>query len=141
MLSGVLVKRQEPFDTPTQQDWQALKNKFQCNFNPDFVRFMEALPLYDFPKEVYDVARSGNTSGNGTIASIYDLEMSYSDDLRWNADLIPFCGEGNGDCFCLSTSRGEDSPVFYVYHENGRAEEEYPTFEAFIKGLPEMLSD
>lgn len=140
-LSEVLIKRQEPLDMPTQQDWEALRDKFRCNFNQDFVRFMDALPFYQFPGEIYDVARSGKTSGNGTIASIYDLEMSYTDDLPWNADLIPFCGKGNGDCFCLSTSSGEDSPVFYVYHEDGHAEEEYPTFEAFLKGLPEMLND
>ena len=141
LLSTVLIKRQYPLDKPTLQDWEALKSKFQCDFNPDFVRFMEAITLYQFPGELYDVARGSNTTGNGTIAAIYDLETGYDSQVHWNTELIPFYGVGNGDCFCLSASMGEDSPVFYVYHEDGQAKEEYPSFEAFLKGLPELLSN
>ena len=141
VLNTILVKRQHPLDAPTEQDWEALRSKFQCMFSQDFVLFMDVLGSYEFPGEIYDVVRNGKVSGNGTIASIYDLEMSYDTKPLWNADLIPFYGVGNGDCFCLSAIREEDSPVFYVYHEDGHAEEEYPTFEAFLKGLPELLSD
>ena len=141
IISRVLVERQEPLDRPNEQDWKALQEKFQCDFSPDFVLFMQYLGSYRFPGEIYDVARSGKTSGNGTIASIYDAEISYTDGPLWNADLIPFYGVGNGDCFCLSASGGEYSPVFYVFHEDGHTEQEYPSFEAFLMGLPDLLND
>jgi len=140
ILSEIAVKRIEPLDTLTEQDWQVLEDKFQCSFDLDFVNFMDILGSYQFPGEVYDVVRSGRTSGNGTIDAIYDIEMSFGSESGWNADLIPFYGIGNGDCFCLSASRCQNSPVFYVYHEDGHFQEEYPSVEAFLRDLPELLS-
>lgn len=127
---------EEPFDPPTREDWEYLEAKFKCSFSPEFVAFMELMPGYNCPG-VLNVTRKGRTNGDPTPDWSYDHEMSFG---RWNPDLIPFLDVGNDDYFCLSASRAERSPVFYVYHENGEAEELTDSFEQWLGRLEEFLN-
>ncbi|MFT3917700.1 MAG: SMI1/KNR4 family protein [Anaeromyxobacteraceae bacterium] len=49
-------------------------------------------------------------------------------------------GIGNGDYFALDARAAEESPVLYWAHDRGVAEEYAPTFEAWLKKLPEWLN-
>lgn len=79
----------------------------------------------------------GTFSSNDAVAIAYDFEMENG---SWNVDLIPFFSIGNGDYFCLSARAGRASPVFYVYHEDGRVEEYSQSFEEWLRGLPNFLN-
>lgn len=130
-----LESRAGQFDPPTREDWEYMETKFNCSFSPEFVSFMELITDYNCPS-VLNVRRGGRTNGDPTLDQSYDREMSFG---RWNPDLIPFLDMGNGDYFCLSASRGEHSPVYYVYHEGGE-EELTGSFEEWLGRLDYFLN-
>ncbi|EEF59771.1 SMI1/KNR4 family protein [Pedosphaera parvula] len=119
VLASLFKKRTVPFDSATPQDWNKLNEKFGTHFSNEFILFMELVNKYQFRGEILNITRGGYSSSNDTIAFSYDFEMKNGD---WQKDMIPFYNIGNGDYFCLSASAGEDSPVFYFYHDDGRFE-------------------
>lgn len=130
-------KESTPFDPPTVEDWDFLRAKFNTDFSPEFVAFIDLMAIYAFPGEILNVARGGCTNGNDQITTVYEAENT-SD--RWNRDMIPFYAIGNGDYFCLSACSGQHSPIFYHYHENGRDEKFADSFEMWLKNLRSLLT-
>lgn len=135
ILSNILEKEDTPYDPPTEKDWEKLKQKFGCQFETEFKYFIELMAVYDFPGDIYNVS-SGNTNGNDDVAFIYDYEIEHK---RWNPDMIPFYGIGNGDYFCISIKACPHSPVYYHYHDRGSYEQLYENFTEWVLDLPDFL--
>ena len=55
-------------------------------------------------------------------------------------DLVPFYAIGNGDYFCFSAARADQSPVLYLDHETQTATEENASFADWVQALPEFLN-
>lgn len=70
------------------------------------------------------------------IEDVYEDEMNYGD---WNENMVPFYGIGNGDYFCMNTKEGENSRVYYYYHESGEYDVYSANFEEWIRGLSDFL--
>ena len=132
ILASLFQKRSSPYDAPTEADWGNLKKRFQTDFSDEFVWFVELVAHYRFRGEILNVARQGNVSSNDSIEGTYDFEMKNG---KWHKDLLPFYAIGNGDYFCVSISLGKASPVFYVYHEQGRIERYSDSFARWIQHL------
>ena len=137
VLDSLFPKRDIPYDQATNEDWEHLKAKFGTDFSKAFVDFMELVNLYRFRGEILNVARKGNISSNDTIELSHDFEVENG---QWDKDMIPFYNIGNGDYFCLSASAGATSPVFYVYHEDGRIERYSEDFVNWIRHLSRFFS-
>jgi hypothetical protein len=97
---------------------------------------MELITDYNLPG-MPNVTREGRTYGEPTLDWLYDHEMSFG---RWNPDLIPFLDLGNGDYYCLSASKGPQSGVYFVYHEDGHDEELTDSFEKWLERLDNFLN-
>lgn len=126
----------EHYDPPARKDWEFLETKFNCSFSSEFVAFVELIADYNLPG-MLNVTREGRTDGDPTIDWWYDREMSFG---GWNPDLIPFIAVGNGDFFCLRASKEPQSPVFYVYHEDGHDEQLTDSFEDWLERLEYFLN-
>lgn len=135
ILSKVLETEEMQLDFPSNEDWDAIGNKFNCKFSDDFRFFIDLMSKYIFPGDIYNVATS-TTNGNDSIIFVYDYEMK---DGNWNKDLIPFYGIGNGEYFCLNVKECPNSKVYYYYHEDSRIEKLNDSFEDWIKDLPNFL--
>ena len=90
---------------------------------------------YAFPGDIFNISGS-RTNGDDHVSLVYDLEMQNG---RWQKHMIPFYGIGNGDYFCLNRDECPSSPVYYWYHDGESAEIVSPSFEAWIRKLPEFL--
>lgn len=89
-----------------------------------------------FPGEILNVRSDGKTNGNDTIALTYDFEVEQGMDK----DLVPFYAIGNGDYFCFSAAKGDQSPVLYLDHGTQAAVQEKASFAEWVKALPEFLN-
>jgi len=128
--------KDQQFDPPAKKDWEFLERKFSCSFAPEFVSFVELITDYNLPG-MLTVTREGRTSGDPTLDWWYDREASLGD---WNPDLIPFLAVGNGDYFCLRASKGPQSGVYYVYHEDGQDEQLTASFQEWLERLEFFLN-
>jgi SMI1-KNR4 cell-wall len=124
------------YDPPTRKDWEFLEAKFNTSFGPEFIAFVELITDYNLPG-MLNVTREGKTNGDPTPDWWYDREMSAG---MWNPDLIPFISVGNGDFFCLSASKGPESGVYYVDHEDGSEEPLTPSFREWLERLEYFLN-
>jgi hypothetical protein len=124
------------FHPPTRKDWEFLEKKFNSSFSPEFVFFAELITGYNLPG-MLPVAREGRTDTDPALDWWYDREMSFGE---WNSDLIPFLAVGNGDYFCLSASKGPQSGVYFVYHEDGQAEQLTASFQEWLERLELFLN-
>ena len=138
ILKPFLRPARHPSAPPSPQDWDLLRNKFQCDFHPDFITFYEVVWKYQFMGELLDATQPTPPKTADTITFVYDHEFSHG---RWPTEMIPFQAVGNGDYFCLNALLGADSPVCYVYHEDSSVEEVYSSFAAWIEDLPEFWKD
>lgn len=134
ILSQVLDKEWEVFDSPSTRDWEALEYKFNCKFSDDFKIFITLMSKYVLPG-ILNVS-TGENNGNDLIGFVYDYEIKNG---NWDANLIPFLDVGNGDYFCLSAKECPKSPVYYYYSDNFDVEEYNKNFEEWIKKLPQFL--
>lgn len=136
ILSKILIPEDTQLDSPSDEDWSLLSDKFKCQFSSDFKCFFDLMSRYIFPGDIYNVT-NGNNNGNDNIIFVYDYEMNSGD---WNKDFIPFYGIGNGDYFCLNIKECPNSKVYYYFHEDSRIEEYNNSFEMWIKNLPDFLA-
>jgi hypothetical protein len=136
LLASILQKERTSYSPPSATDWELLQSKFGCRFEDDFQHFVEIMAEYQFPGEIYNVSTE-NTNGNDPIALVYDLEMKQQ---RWDHDMIPFYGIGNGDYFCISRVESPSSAVYYYYSEQDRFEAYATTFEEWVRDLPRFLA-
>jgi hypothetical protein len=136
-LASLFARRALAFDVPSANDWNALRNKFQTEFCDEFIWFVELVTSYRFRGEILNVASSVNKSTSDSIALVYDSEIENG---NWDEDLIPFYSIGNGDYFCLSARAGKKSPVYYVYHDEGRAECYSDSFPTWLRNLPTFMA-
>ena len=113
-----------------------LEAKFNTSFGPEFIAFVELITDYNLPG-MLNVTREGKTNGDPTPDWWYDREMSAG---MWNPDLIPFISVGNGDFFCLSASKGPESGVYYVDHEDGSEEPLTPSFREWLERVEYFLN-
>lgn len=58
---------------------------------------------------------------------------------RWNKNMIPFYGIGNGDYFCLCSKEGKKSKVYYYYEDKSLFEPYTDSFEEWIEQLHDFL--
>jgi SMI1-KNR4 cell-wall len=135
ILGAILKKQWDRFDPPSPADWEVLSAKLGCTFSNDFRSFIELMAVYRFPGQIYNVS-SGKTNDEDQIAVVYDMECKYPE---WDPDMIPFFGIGNGDYFCINRMQCPDSPVYYRYLDRESFEEDSPSFEQWIRGLPDFL--
>ena len=110
-------------------DWASLGEKFATEFPPRFVAFFEAAAGFDLIGLL-------NTDEDGTIASVYDQEMGFG---RWDPDKIPFYDIGDLTYYCLSASRGPQSPVYHSDHGGGYAVVA-ASFDEWIDRLEEFVA-
>ena len=135
ILSQNLEKEFEQIDQASEADWNKLQQRMQTRFPESYRWFIELMTEYSFPGDILNIQESGQTNGNDSISLIYDSEFRESEH-PW---LIPFYSIGNGDYFCLDSREKENSAVYYVYHEDGRVSCEKPSFEDWLRSLPDFL--
>lgn len=135
IIAKVLGREETKLDFPSDKDWNEISHKFNCKFSNEFKFFINLISKYSFPGESYNVS-TGKTNGNDSIIFVYDYEMKAG---RWNSNMIPFYGVGNGDYFCLNKKECPNSKVYYYFHEDLKFEINYDSFEDWIKNLPTLL--
>ena len=135
ILRKHLRKESEGIYKPTNEDWDALRKKFKCEFPDSFRSFLNLMSEYCFEGDILNIIDHEGNNGNDTIALTYD---SLIKDGVWNEQMIPFFFIGNGDYFCLSSSESENTSVYYFYHEDGSYEKEYESFEEWLEDIEEF---
>ncbi|HDV8362848.1 TPA: SMI1/KNR4 family protein [Bacillus cereus] len=136
LLDSMLDKELEGLDSPSDNDWRELEKKFGCQFPKEFKCFIELMSEYVFPGDILNVS-SGKTNGNDTIEFIYDYEMKEG---FWKNELIPFYSIGNGDYFCLYSKEGQQTGVYFYFHEEHGVTKEADNFEEWLNRLPTYLN-
>lgn len=134
IISMILEHETDVFEKPQKDDWERLEKKFKCFFPEEFKLFMELMSEWSFPGDIYNV--SLNNNGNDLIEDVYDWEMQSG---RWNKNMIPFYGIGNGDYFCLCSKEGKKSKFYYYYEDKNLFEPYNNSFEEWIEQLHDFL--
>ena len=135
LLSGAFAEQPLELDPPSDGDWAHLQNKFRCEFPMPYRLFHSEFVRFEIPIEIYNVS-TGQTNGDDLVSTVFDVETTLG---RWDSDLIPFCGLGNGDYFCLRASEGARSAVYFSDHEEGGVSRFCDTFDDWVRGLQDFL--
>lgn len=135
LLSGTFVRQIHELDPPSDGDWVHLQDKFRCEFPSPYRLFHSEFVHFDIPIEIYNVS-TGRTNGDDLVSTVFDLEIALG---SWDPDLIPICGLGNGDYFCLRASEGARSAVYLSDHAEGSVSRYCDTFDDWLKGLKDFL--
>ncbi|HBA73086.1 MAG: SMI1 / KNR4 family protein [Geobacteraceae bacterium GWC2_55_20] len=136
ILSKIMPREPVAGVSPTDQDWKVLQDFFKTELPHEFISFVELMSEYAFPGDILKV-QEADVDGSDTILSTYQHERKEG---LWPPQLIPFYSVGNGDYFCLSAVEGNQSAVYYIYHEDMNVERYSNNFEEWIKDLPDFLS-
>ena len=132
ILQSCLVEEMEIYEYPTDEEWKRLEESLDCKFCNEFKTFINLMSKYMFPGDIFNV-KNENNNGNDTIIDVYKYECRYPE---WDANMIPFYGIGNGDCFCL---RKNDMKVYYFYEDRLEFGFYMETFAEWILDLPDFL--
>ncbi len=105
--------------------WEEMKEKYKCNFPKCFIYYIEE--QRNFSLYGCHLRPVGEDSIFLTAESEKNISSKY-----WDDDLIPFYDVGNGDLICLRASEGENSRVYYRYHEDYSVVELEKTFDDWL---------
>lgn len=136
VLASCLDSESGNYEPPTQDQWQATKNRFSCEFPTEMQDFIDLMSEFSFPGDILNVG-DGPNNGNDSIELTYDYEVSGNP--NWDTEMIPFYSIGNGDYFCVSSVQGLESAVYYYYADRQQFEEYSKSFEQWLKELPAFL--
>jgi hypothetical protein len=132
ILSEILEREYEVYNTPTEEEWQDLSNEIKIEFNNDFKYFIELMSYWSFPGDIYNVTNKNN-NGNDTIKLVYQHELKNG---KWDINMVPFYGIGNGDYFCLNRI---DNRIYYYFSDKEKFEMYCDSFEIWLRELKNFL--
>ena len=130
-LASCFKKLAVPLASPTDADWERLRNLVQMDFPSEFILFMNLCCLYDVDWQFLNVSAT-TENGNDSIETVYKLEMEGG---GWDPAYIPFHEVGNGDYYCLNRVEGLISPVYYYDHEQRNYKVSRSCFTSWLETL------
>lgn len=122
----------------TPEEWDWIGAKLGCSFSEGYKALIDVSMLYWIGLDLYQPLAVARDFTETSMVAVYEDEISSNPD--WDRKMIPFCGIGNGDAYCLKINDAFADEVWFFDHEGGQYEHVSSSFSDWLTSeLPLLI--